>query len=182
MRNDSVLIDHIERAKEGDQRSFTYLYERYYRLVRFIIYNIVKNHDVTADLVSITFTKAFQKISTYVDYISFEMWLKKIASNSAIDYIRHIKTEEETCYVDDSDNNVQLESSEFDPESSLVGLEEKEILLEKLTKLRSNYRNLLEMRYLKDMSYKDIAEAYGKPMGTVKSDLYKAKRRLKSFY
>lgn len=182
MSNDKVLIEYIEKAKQGDQRSFTYLFNRYYNLVKYVVYGIVKNESIAEEIVSTTFTKAFQRISTYVNYISFEMWLKKIASNSAIDYIRHVKNDEDLYYVDDELNYIQLESQEFDPESTMVGSEDREILLDKLARLRSTYRNALEMRYLRGMSYKDISETLGRPIGTIKSDLFKAKQKLKRFY
>lgn len=85
------LLDLIKQAKEGKQHAFTQLYNRYHRIIYNTIYNIVHNKDVTDDLVSVTFTKAFFKIASYVNHISFEMWLKTIAINSSIDYIRRTK-------------------------------------------------------------------------------------------
>ena len=59
----------IAQAKEGKQLAFTKLYNKYYNTIRYVIYNIVRNIDVTDDLISVTFTKAFMKIDKYVDNI-----------------------------------------------------------------------------------------------------------------
>lgn len=175
-------IPYIERAKNGDQRAFTYLYNNYVEMIKHTINNMVKNVELTNDLTSITFTKAFQKISTYVNYMSFAMWLRKIATNTCIDYIRQMKEEERDHYLDDENSHIQVPTQQSDPETELLSEETNEKVLEALTKLRSNYRTLLEMRYLQGLSYQEISDQLNIPMGTIKSNIHKAKKRLKSFY
>ena len=53
------IIDLVEQAKNGSERAFNKLYDKYYKTMWFTIYNIVKNRDVTEDLISVVFTKAF---------------------------------------------------------------------------------------------------------------------------
>jgi len=55
----------IELAKTGSQKAFTLLYNTYYRVVYFNVYNIVKNKDVADDLTSETFLKAFKNINKF---------------------------------------------------------------------------------------------------------------------
>lgn len=169
----------IQEAKEGKQKAFTTLYDKYYRLIRYVIRDIVKNDDVADDLLSVTFTKAFQKIDSFVDNISFEMWLKMIARNTAIDYIRRTKKEQLHHYIDSDLSYVQLEHYDLDPEQEIVKKECISELETATTLLRSKYRSLLDLRYTHDMSYKDIAKTLQIPEGTVKSDLNKAKKKLK---
>lgn len=52
---------------------------------------VVKNTDIADDLTSVVFTKAYEKLSMYTQHISFNMWLKTIAVNASIDYIRRNK-------------------------------------------------------------------------------------------
>ena len=89
------IINLVEQARNNEERAFTTLYNKYYTTVWFTVYNIVKNRDVTEDLISIVFTKAFKKLDLYTEHISFEMWLKTIAVNSSIDYIRKMKNEKQ---------------------------------------------------------------------------------------
>ncbi len=179
MKDENALI---EQAKQGDEKAFTTLYNQHYKLIRYIIFDLVKNDDVADDLASVTFTKAFKKLDTYVNPISFEAWLKTIAVNTVIDYVRSTKEKQKDQSIDSSENYIQLESAESDPESNFIKLESADNLRIALTRLRSKYRNLLELRYFKGLSYEELSAELGIPIGTVKSDLNKAKHRLKYFY
>ena len=64
----------------------------------------------------------------------------------------------------------------------MIKSESLEILRVALTRLRSKYRNLLELRYFKNLSYNELSAELGIPVGTIKSDLYKAKRRLRTIF
>ena len=179
MKDESILIN---QAKEGIEGAFGKLFNMYYNTIKYTIYNIVKNKDVTDDLVSVTFTKAFNKIASYTNPISFEMWLKTIAINTAIDYIRSSKNEKQNHYIDSEDNYIQLDSNDLSPEEVIMKQETVEQLKVALHKLRSKYRNILELRYFKGLSYEELATELGVPIGTVKSDLNKAKKRLREFF
>ena len=176
------LFDLIKQAKEGKQSAFTKLYEKYNRIIYNTIYRIVNNKDAADDLLSVTFIKAFSKLESYVNNISFEMWLKTIAINTAIDYIRSSKNEKQNHYIDSEDNYIQLDSNDLSPEEAIMKQETVEQLKVALHKLRSKYRNILELRYFKGLSYEELATELGVPIGTVKSDLNKAKKRLREFF
>lgn len=165
----------IEQAKHGDDKAFNQLYERYHRLIRYIIFDIVKDDELTQDLLSNTFIKAFSKLSSYVNPISFEAWLKTIAVNTTIDHIRATK---DLC----KNFSIDLEETAPDPESDMIKTENIELLRIALSRLRSKYRNLLELRYYQGLSYDQLSVKLGIPIGTVKSDLNKAKRRLREIF
>lgn len=162
---------------------FGKLFNMYYNTIKYTIYNIVKNKDVTDDLVSVTFTKAFNQIASYTNPISFEMWLKTIAINTAIDYIRKMKNEKQNNYIDDVDDSKNLssplQSSVHSVEDAMIIKEDYKRLMECMATLRYNYRNILKLRYIDELSYKDISSTLGVPEATVKSDLFKARQRLK---
>ena len=128
------IIDLVEQAKNGSQLAFTKLYNTYNKMVWFTIFNIVKNSDVTDDLVSIVFTKAYKKLDSYVNHISFEMWLKTIAVNASIDYIRRNKKEQLNNYVDEDESPIQLSDLEKSPEENLILKEKLDIVLQTINK------------------------------------------------
>ena len=171
----------IEKAKHGDEKAFKQLYDNYYRLIRYIIYDAIKDEEATADLLSVTFTKAFKRLDYFVKTISFEAWLKTIAVNTVIDYIRKNKNQQDNISIDNEDNTIQI-SSDNDPETDLIKSESIDILRIALTRLRAKYRNLLELRYFGNLSYEELSAELGIPVGTVKSDLNKAKHRLKYYF
>lgn len=172
----------IRQAKLGDQKAFSMLYDRHKPLIRYIIFDIVKNDDVADDLLSVTFTKAFSRIDSYVNPISFELWLKSIAVNTSIDYIRHTKNEKQNHYIDSEDNYIQLQDSELSAEDIISKRESIDQLKVALSRLRFKYRNILELRYFKGLSYEQLANELAVPIGTIKSDLNKAKKKLREFY
>jgi RNA polymerase sigma-70 factor (ECF subfamily) len=171
----------IEQAKHGDKEAFSQLYNKYWRLIRYIIYDAIKDDDITADLLSITFIKAYERLDYFVESISFEAWLKTIAINTVIDYVRKKKREQNNYSIDNEESAIQL-PSDNDPEADLIKSESLEIMKIALTRLRSRYRNLLELRYFKGLTYEELSAELNIPIGTIKSDLCKAKRRLRHFF
>ena len=172
----------IEQAKHGDNKAFDQLYERYHKLIRYIIFDIVKDDELTQDLLSNTFIKAFSKLISYVNPISFEAWLKTIAVNTTIDHIRATNDLCKNFSIDNETNTIQLEETAPDPESDMIKTENIELLRIALSRLRSKYRNLLELRYYQGLSYDQLSVKLRIPIGTVKSDLNKAKRRLREIF
>ena len=172
------IIDLVEQAKNGSERAFGKLYEKYYNTVWFTIYNIVKNRDVTEDLISIVFTKAYLKRESYTEHISYEMWLKTIAVHSSIDYLRKMKNEQLNNYIDDEDNTIQLSDVTNSPEDELVLKEKLKLTLEAIPTLKKKYRDLLQAR-IEGLSYKQIGERLAMNELTVKSELNKARSKLR---
>lgn len=172
------IIDLVEQAKNGSERAFSKLYETYYKTMWFTIYSVVKNRDVTEDLISVVFTKAYMKMNSYTEHISFEMWLKTIAVNSAIDYLRKMKNEHLNNYIDDEETTIQLSDVEKSPEDDLIIKEKLKLTLEAIPTLKKQYRELLQAR-IEGMSYKDIAEKLAIDELTVKCNLNKARNVLK---
>ena len=172
------IIDLIEQAKKGSQKAFSELYHRYKSNIWYTILNVVKNTDVADDLTSIVFTKAYEKLSTYVNHISFEMWLKTIAVNASIDYIRRNKKEQLNNYVDEDESPIQLSDLEKSPEENLILKEKLDIVLQAIPTLKKKYRDLINAR-IDGMSYKEIANKLAMNELAVKGDLNKARQKLK---
>lgn len=172
------IIELVEQARNNKEQAFTKLYNTYYTTIWFTIFNIVKNRDVTEDLISVVFTKAFKKLDLYTEHISFEMWLKTIAVNSAIDYIRRMKNESLNNYIDDEDNHIQLTGLDSSPEDKLILQEKVRIMEEIIPTLRKKYRDLL-MAKLEGKSYKDLSEQFALSEDQIKADLHKARKQLR---
>lgn len=172
------IKDLVEQAKTGSVRAFNTLYSRYEKTIWFTIYNIVKNRDVADDLVSVVFTKAYMKKESYTEHISYEMWLKTIAVNASIDYLRRMKNEKLNNYIDDEETTIQLSDVAKSPEDDLVIKEKLKIVLETIPTLKKKYRDLITAR-MEGLSYKDIAEKLAMNEITVKSELNKARTLLK---
>lgn len=175
-----LVFELVKQAKEGKQLAFTKLYNKYKTCIYNTVYFIVRNKDAADDLVSTTFIKAFQRLDSYVNNISFEMWLKTIAINSSIDYIRHYKKEKANQFIDDEDNYIQLSSSaDYSPEEVFIGKETDSRLTTAMSRLKWKYRNIIELRTTQNMSYKQMSEELGISESQVKTLLNKARGKLK---
>lgn len=106
------------------------------------------------------------------------MWLKTIAVNTSIDYIRRNKKEQLNNYVDDDESNIQLPGIERSPEEELILKEQLDIVLKTIPTLKKKYRDLINAR-INGISYKDIAKQLAINELAVKGDLNKARQKLK---
>lgn len=168
----------IDLAKAGSEKAFTALYNVHYKMVYNNVYNIVRNKDVADDLTSETFLKAFKNIGQFKKDISFEMWLKTIANNHSIDWIRSGNKSKHDIYIDD-DRLAEFICSDFsNPEKDLIKKDEKELLELALKSMAERPKRILTMRYVDDMTYKEIAEKLNLNIGTIKHYLHQYKAKI----
>jgi RNA polymerase sigma-70 factor (ECF subfamily) len=179
MKEEEKLL--VEQAREGSEKAFSKLYQKYNKTIWFTIYNIVKNSDVADDLTSVVFTKVYEKLQTYVNHISFEMWLKTIAVNTSIDYIRRTKKEQLNNYIDDDEYTGQLDSDTKSPEEQMILSQNVEVIMKCIPLLRKKYRDLIYAR-LDGKSYHQISEELAIPEATVKTCLNKARAKLRQLF
>ena len=174
------LFNLIKQAQIGSQIAYTKLYNKFKPVIFNNILYIVKNRDAAEDITSTTFMKAFNRLDSYKENISFEMWLKTIAINSSIDYIRKTKKERENLFIDDEESTIQLsDTADYSPEDILIGNETDNAIKEALAHLKWKYRNVIELRIVRHMSYKDIANELGLTENQVRALLNKAREKLK---
>ena len=179
MKEDIKLL--VEQARQGSEKAFNQLYYTFKKTRWWTAYKIVHNIDVADDIVSMVFTKAFTKLDTYTQHISFEMWLKTITLNTAIDYIRRNKKEQLNSYIDDEDNTIQLQELDRSPEENYINQQNVEIVKDCMSRLRKRHRDLIQMK-LDGLTYQQIAEKLAMPEATVKGSLNKARQRLKELF
>lgn len=171
-------IDLINEAKGGSQRAFTLLYERYKKSIYNSIYSITKNKDVSDDILSETFTKAFLKIEKYQKDLSFELWLKTIANHNAIDFIRGGKKQRHNAEQNEELTADIILSDYSNPEKDMIKKESIKALEKDINALSSRAREVLTLRYVKGYSYQQIADELGISIGTVKAYISKSTHKI----
>lgn len=179
MKEEEKLL--VEQARNGSEKAFNTLYEKYKKTVWYTALKVVHNKDAADDIVSLVFTKVFLKLKSYTHHISFEMWLKTITINTAIDYIRHNKKEQLNNYIDDEESKVQLNGLDNSPEDSLIFQQNVNIAMDCISRLKKKYRDLIYAR-LDGKSYQQISEELAIPEATVKTCLNKARQRLRELF
>ena len=171
----------VEHALAGSQDAYRALVERHSRAVLTLVTRLVRDQGVAEELSQDAFVKAFGALRSFDSSYKFSNWILRIAHNVAIDYLR--KARPPIVSIDDEVSGRETadaladarEPSAFD---RAVRRDFKDDLEAALAKLRPEFRRLVVMRYLEDLSYEDISEVVGLPLGTVKSHLHRARAAL----
>jgi len=178
-RSDETLA--VE-ARNGSQDAFQELVERYERPVFGLIVRIVRSAETAEDLAQETFLKAYRALSRFDAERRFSSWLFKIAHNTALDALR--REGHDTLSLDapvgDSEEAPELpeDPGAENPFERASGRALGRALEAALGRIRAEYREILLLRFVEELSYEEIAEVLGSPLGTVKIHIYRARRDL----
>ena len=154
---------------EGENTAFDVLLQRHQNRIFSYIYNIVKDKDLADDLFQETFVKAIVTINQgrYTENGKFPAWITRIAHNLIIDYYRQEKAQAQlSCDNDDINILNRKELSEETIEDAIVRrqiLSDVKLLVQELPE---SQKEVLEMRYYMDMSFKEIAQVTGVSINT----------------
>ncbi|HEY0899414.1 MAG TPA: sigma-70 family RNA polymerase sigma factor, partial [Sphingobacteriaceae bacterium] len=164
-KNDFQLV---ERAKEGDQRAYAELMQRYKDSIYFMTLKMINNKDDAMDLTVETFGKAFENLDRYKPDFAFSTWLFRIATNNSIDFIRkkRLSVISMDSMVDDEgdDRPLQIKSDTLNPEESSIKKQQSKELKDIVDKLPSRYKTLIVLRYFDELSYEEIAQQLDLPL------------------
>lgn len=171
----------VQTAIAGREASFEELVRRYQRPIAAYVYRMVGDYDAALDLTQEVFIKVYNSLARYRSEFKFSTWIYKIAHNAAIDHLRRYAVREQalTSGFDSERREVSLESRRLTPEQESE-LEERRSEIEQVVHaLPSAYRELIVLRHSHDLSYDEIAEVTGLPLGTVKNRLFRAREAMR---
>ena len=171
MNNLKTMADEelVALYAKGNNPAFDVLLNRYKSSVHSYIYYIVRDRDLTEDVFQETFVKAIVTIKQgrYTENGKFKAWIMRIAHNLIIDNYRQERNEN-TISNDDVDvdlfNDIRL--CDGTAEDQMVQNQVFEDVRKLVRHLPDNQREVLEMRYYQDMSFKEIAEVTGVSINT----------------
>ncbi|MFU2094967.1 RNA polymerase sigma factor [Ornithobacterium rhinotracheale] len=170
------LITLIEDCKKGKQSAQTTLMNLLWDKVHYYVLSKIQNKADAEDISIKTFTKVFQKLKLYNEDFDFITWVRAIAHNTMIDYIR--KKPELNISIDDELCNVDLSSAVPSPEQSLILEQSAEELMHHVAKLPAIYQEIIRLRYLEEKTYNQIAQELNLSLSNVKVRLLRAKALL----
>ena len=168
-----------ELFKERTGKEFSFFYQKYYPKLLYYTSKMcqsarldpAKAEDVTTD----SFLIAFEKIDKYEKEKSqFSTWLFTIAKNLML---QEIKTDQKTLSmdveVDEEGTTMKDFLQEEESEQHIQDLIQMkaEIMLKRISELKEPYKQVIEMREIQKMAYKDIADKLGKNLSTIKSQI-----------
>jgi RNA polymerase sigma-70 factor (ECF subfamily) len=171
----------VAGALGGSQDACKALVDRHASGVFNLIARIVRDTGVAEELAQDTFVKTFAALRSFDPAYKFTNWILRIAHNTAIDYLRRVRPDTLSIDVDrpgEAVSEALVDLRERSPFAHAAQGDLAQALDTALGQLRPEYRRLVVMRYLEDLSYEDIAETLGMPLGTVKSHLHRARAEL----
>ncbi len=179
-KTDQELVQGSLLDEEG---SFNLIVKRYSGQIYGFITRLVGSRAAAEDLTQEVFLRVWKKLNAYDPKQSFKAWIFRIARNASIDWLRkkktipfsNLETAESGEYIEESIPDMEPLQEEL--------FEKKEIasMLEGIMqKLSEDYRAVLLLHYVNDMTFQEIAESLNRPMNTVKSQHRRALVALKA--
>jgi len=167
----------IEKAKSDSQSAYTSLLNLYWGDLYRFLNSKCKNDYEAEDLTIKTFSKAFDKLDQYNPKYAFKNWLLTIASNLHIDYIRSQKNNLKEVDIE-KDHIIVIADITPTAEDKLIQEQHLASLLKMIKQLKPNYREVINLRYFQEYSYKEIAEELNESLSSVKVKLLRARKLL----
>ena len=168
------VSDIVEGCRRGCDRSYSLLYSQYSGYLARVVGRYFTDQDTVNDLVQETFIRVYEKLGSYGVDNSFQGWIGRIARNLAIDRLRRSRVEVELLDFNQAwDPHLEAELAAVEEE--LVG----EIRL-RLELVSPASRRVFDLFVFDDWSHAQIAEELGISTGSSKSNLFKAKAKIKS--
>jgi RNA polymerase sigma-70 factor (ECF subfamily) len=178
LRNFSAVADSelVTSAIAGREDGFEELVRRYQRPISAYVYRMVGNYEVALDLTQEVFIKVYRSLARYRPEFKFSTWIYKIAHNAAVDHLRRHAVREQALVSGDSDQReIPIDSGRLTPEQESEKKERRTEIEAVVQKLPTPYRELILLRHSHDLSYDEIVEVTGLPLGTVKNRLFRAR-------
>ena len=169
-RDDFALV---AAARAGSAEAFGMLVDRYRAPVVRLAYRLTRDPDEAKDIAQDAFLRAYRRIGAFRPDRPFSRWLFVIARNASLDSIRRRRRAAQYAGKD------ELPPAEVGPEELAVRNDEATRVHVALDSLPAKYRDVLELFYIGDLRYREIALELDIPIGTVKTYISRAKRRLR---
>lgn len=165
---DDLLL--VRQVACGDEGAFSILYQRYHKQIFNYVLRLIHEQKEAEDLLQEIFLAVWRGASRYREQAAVKTWLYRIGHNQAVSWLRK---HHEVSDIDDRKeiNDISIEQISMDT------WQRKEIH-KALNNLSHKHRAVIELAFVHDMAYKEIAQVVGCPIGTVKSRMSYALKAL----
>ncbi|MBD5500859.1 MAG: RNA polymerase sigma factor [Lachnospiraceae bacterium] len=184
--NDQQFEKAVARMVQGDKTGLKEIYESYIGYIYRIIFEVLQNKENAEDVTSDFFIKLWDRADQFKPGNGHKGYLATMARNMAIDYIRKHRKEELTAMLQDIEAGPEEEESSnkyFSKEETESEVEQNVIqnvtIQEALDRLKPSERQIVSLKVLGEMTFKEIAGAMGIPMGTVTWKYQNAMKKLR---
>jgi len=175
----------VQKVLRGDVNAFEKLVLEYEKNVYNIALRMTGNSEDASDMTQEAFIKAYNSLQSFRGDSKFSVWIYRIATNVCLDFLRS-KSRRPTVSLSVEDNDgedVQLDVADESqsPELLLDRQMTRDSVRRGLETLSPEYRQILLLREIQGLSYDEISQALGLEVGTVKSRIFRARKKLCAF-
>jgi RNA polymerase sigma factor (sigma-70 family) len=187
-REDTRSSDHqlVAAVRRGDDRAFECLYERYRSRIQAYVASMCKDHGRAEDITQEIFVAALRRMRETERPIAFKPWIYEIAKNACIDQHRRSRRAKEVSLQAEEGlapaDYGRLIGSDPEPDAAVAAKQDLEDLCGAFGGLSKAHHEILVMRELEGLSYREIGERLGMTRPSVESTLFRARRRLTEEY
>jgi RNA polymerase sigma-70 factor, ECF subfamily len=193
MTAQAISIENIRTWTDGDlivssiagrSDGFEELVRRYQRPITSYVFRMLGDYEASLDVTQEVFIKVYNSLSKYSSEYKFSTWLYRIAHNAAVDHMRRNSITPQSLEAENADGSyqIQLESRALSPEQDRERSEWRTEIEAVVRCLPPTYRDLILLRHSRDLSYDEIAEVTGLPLGTVKNRLFRARELMREMF
>lgn len=178
-----ISINLIRRCKAREPEAFSLLFSKHDRYLYRLCCSYLGNKEDTLDIMQEIYLRVFKNIDSFDEERDFLPWLRKIAVHVCLNYKRdmgkrrHLSLD---CEAENWGSFYQGLTAVADVEEAVVRLTVKEAIRAAMDRLPPAPRLILVLRYQEGMSCREIAAILDQPLGTVKSNLFRARNLLKA--
>lgn len=169
----------ILRALQGDKNAFAFIFDKFNKKIYRFIYFKVSNHELAEDLTSQAFLQVWEHIINKNKIKHLQAFIYQVARNKVIDYYRLKEKEELPLIYDDNDEPVIMAKDEKSDPKKLDQAIDNELLLKVINKLKHNYREIIILKFIEDLSINEIAEILEKSNVGVRVMIHRAIKEVK---
>jgi RNA polymerase sigma-70 factor (ECF subfamily) len=173
----------VERVQQGDKRAFELLVTKYHRKIIRLISRLVRDPAEVEDVAQDAFIKAYRALPQFRGESAFYTWLYRIAVNTAKNYLAtQSRRPEASSDIDAEEAETFADGEQLrdinTPESMLHTRQVAETVNRAMEALPEELRTAITLREIEGLSYEEIAEAMGCPIGTVRSRIFRAREAI----
>ncbi|WP_026692929.1 RNA polymerase sigma factor SigW [Peribacillus kribbensis] len=180
---DVLINETIKKVLKGDQNAYSLIVDEYKDKVFYLCYRMVGSRHEAEDLAQEAFVKAFINLKSFNLTMKFSTWLFRIATNLCIDRLRKKKPDyyldAEIAGTDGLDMYSQIASDTESPEEEVESMEVQETIQKEILKLPEKYRSVIVLKYIEELSLKEISDTLDLPVGTVKTRIHRGREALR---
>jgi len=178
----ALILDDAELIRlclAGDRNAFDDLVARHYRGIYNMVFRMLGNAEDAADLTQDTFLRIYTRLHQFRLDRPFLAWARRIAANLCIDHLR--RRGEPAVSLDEHAESRQVAdtASGASPAEQVESADSIRRVLSAVQQLPAKQRAVLVMRYVEGMSLEEIASALGRPLGTVKVNLFRGRQAVR---